>query len=116
MLPQRPLHRDTILVLPPSPTRLRLQLYTSRRAQDPVKTLRIAVAGNMRLSDVLRQVLHEEGAGGVPERGMVKWVGEWRQVGTSVRVEDIASGEGEVEVKVIVGRGNEEAGEWGRGR
>jgi hypothetical protein len=71
--------------------------------------MRVAVAGDMRVRDVVKQVLPKEYLGDVTS--FVKTRGEWVECGAPIKVGDVVDlgrfvvdGRGEVEVRIVVGR------------
>jgi hypothetical protein len=119
-VPKRTAHdlrNDEILLLPPSLTHLKISLHAHPR------TIRVAIAGDMRLRDVIKQILPQEYLHDA--RVYVKRRDEWIEAGSPTKVSDIAqSGQSvlnersEVEVRLVVG--GREKGEgmgrhgWGR--
>ncbi|KAF2128490.1 hypothetical protein P153DRAFT_386609 [Dothidotthia symphoricarpi CBS 119687] len=99
------LARDEVLVLPLQLTRLRVRIYSGSR---DVQSVRAVVAGDMRVRDVVGQVV---GAGDV--RVYVKRGGRWVEPGAGVKMSGVVEQQGwfageeqrEVEVKIEVGDG-----------
>jgi hypothetical protein len=114
----RDLHTSEILVLPPSLTHLKIQLYTSNNTY--LRTLRVAVAGDIRLRNVIKQVLPPEYWGDV--KSYVKTRGEWVEPGSPTKVSDVVelgrfvvNERGEVQVRIVVGGGRERDMDGARG-
>lgn len=91
------LERDTILILPPTLTRLRVHMRTLYSGT--AETLHVTVAGDVHFSDVVRQLVPSTQlpAG---TRGYVRMRGSWQEPG-AVRVSD------------LVGQGRGVMNEWG---
>ncbi|KAF2854392.1 hypothetical protein T440DRAFT_515102 [Plenodomus tracheiphilus IPT5] len=94
-----------ILILPPTLTRLKVSIRSSSRSSSYTstnETLRVVVAGNLRVRDVARQVCSK---GGEEMQVWVRRRGEWQEVGGTVRVGDVSErGEGrDVEVRIVIG-------------
>ncbi|EAT83414.1 hypothetical protein HBI56_116250 [Parastagonospora nodorum] len=107
------LRADQILILPPTLTALKICLHS----QGPKRTIRAAVAGDMRLRDVVKQVLPQEYLRDA--RVHVKSRGEWLEPGSPMKVSDIAemgrfarNERGEVEVRIAVENDRRERREY----
>jgi hypothetical protein len=114
----RDLRSSEILILPSSLTRLKLQLRDTNNTY--IRTLRATIAGDMRLRDVIKQVLPSEYLGDV--KSYVRTKGEWVEPGSSTKISDVVelgrfvvNERGEVEVKIVVGGGREKERDGGRG-
>ncbi|KAH7074692.1 hypothetical protein BKA63DRAFT_319519 [Paraphoma chrysanthemicola] len=101
-------HEDEVLILSPDLTRLRIQVRSAHSSE----SMRAAVAGDMRLRDVVKQVLSNAHGGEVLVQ--VKVRGEWVDISGSHMISEIVEhGRGvlnsrqEVEVRVSVGTGRE---------
>ena len=99
---------DEILILPSSLTHLKISLH----AHYDKRTIRAAVAGDMRLRDVIKQLLPQEYLSDA--RAYVRSRGEWIEPGAPTKVSDVAdlgrfavNERREVEVKIVVGRERE---------
>jgi hypothetical protein len=97
------LRGDDVLILSPDLTRLRIHIRTNHSTE----TVRAAVAGDMRLRDVVRQLLPNNHSSEIIVQ--VKLRGEWQELGTSCKISDIAelgrdvmNDRQEVEVKLVV--------------
>lgn len=95
------LEGDHVLILPQAPTRLRVQMQTQRGGG----RVKVAVAGDMRFRDVVKQLLPAHYSGEV--RACVKLRGEWQEPGPSMKVSDLVEQRrfgldeaGEIEVKI----------------
>jgi hypothetical protein len=100
------LRSDTILILPPTLTNLKITLHTHTLQRN--NTIRAAVAGDMRLRDVVKQILPHNYLCDV--RVYVRSRGEWVEPGSPVKVSDIVelgrvtrNERGEVEIKIVAG-------------
>ncbi|KAL5121737.1 hypothetical protein ACEQ8H_000424 [Pleosporales sp. CAS-2024a] len=99
------LRTDQILILPSHLTPLKISLHTHA----PPRAIRAAVAGDMRLRDVVKQVLPHDLLGDA--RVHVKSRGEWVEPGNPIMVSHVvdlgrfATNErGEVEVRIMLAR------------
>lgn len=112
-LPRKTAHElrssDEILILPPCLTHLKVSLF----AQHSSRKMRVAVAGDMRLRDVIKQLLPQEYLRDT--RVYVKARDEWVEPGAQTKVGDVRdlgqfvmNERNEIEVRVIVG--NNDAG------
>jgi hypothetical protein len=106
----RDLHTSEILILPSTLTRLKILLYATNNTY--LRTLRAVVAGDMRLRDVIKQILPSEYWGDM--KSYVKTSGEWVEPGSPTKVSDVAelgrfvvNERGQVEVRIVVGGGRE---------
>lgn len=107
------LRAEQILILPPTLTALKISLHS----HGPKRTIRAAVAGDMRLRDVVEQVLAQEYL--CDARVHVKSRGEWVETGSPMKVSDIAemgrfarNERGEVEVKIVIAIARRERREY----
>ncbi|OAL02482.1 hypothetical protein IQ06DRAFT_117057 [Phaeosphaeriaceae sp. SRC1lsM3a] len=101
----RALRADDILILPPALTRIKISLLEGHQL---VRNIRVAVAGDMRLRDVIKQVLAQESLSDA--RTYVKSRGEWTEAASPVKVSGIVdlgrfavNEKGEVEVRIVIG-------------
>ncbi|CAO2649513.1 Nn.00g068980.m01.CDS01 [Neocucurbitaria sp. VM-36] len=92
------LREDDVLILTPALKLWRLKVHI--RSHHATETLCAAVAGDVRLRDVVKQLLPAAFSGEV--RVHVKARGEWQEPGLAVKVGDIAAVGREVEVKIVV--------------
>jgi hypothetical protein len=102
------LRPDTILILPTTLTNLKISLHAKILHQP--RTIYAAVAGDMHLRDVIKQILPHEYLGDA--RVYMKNRGEWLEPGSLMKVSDIVdigrfvrNERGEVEVKIVVSDG-----------
>lgn len=106
------LDRDTVLILPPMLTRLRVHIrYSYGGGGGATDPLHVAVAGDMRFRDVIRQLVGGRMQGQGEVRVFVRMRGTWVEPG-AVRVSEVVEQgrwvvdeRGEVEVKIEVGGG-----------
>jgi hypothetical protein len=107
------LRPDQILILPSTLTSLKISLHT----HTPQRTIRAAVAGDMRLRDVIKQILPQEYLHDT--RVYVKSRGEWVEPENPTKVSDIVdmgrfarNDKGEVEIRIVIGGGGREKREY----
>jgi hypothetical protein len=113
------LRPDTILILPPTLINLKITLHTHTLRR--INTICAAVTGDMRLRDVVKQILPYEL---LCDAGVyVRSKGEWVKPGSSVKVSDVVefgrvvrNERGEVEVRIVVGEKEREGRTGGNGR
>ncbi|KAH7340021.1 hypothetical protein BKA66DRAFT_577269 [Pyrenochaeta sp. MPI-SDFR-AT-0127] len=98
------LGKDEVLILPPGLTHLKVRMQMQHEGQ----VIRVAVAGDMRFRDIVKQLLPAHYQGEV--RACVKLMGEWQEPGPSAKVSDLAEqgrfgvNEGrDMEVKIEMG-------------
>jgi hypothetical protein len=98
---------DEILILPSSLTHLKVSLFVHQSS----RKMRVAVAGDMRLRDVVKQLLPQEYLRDA--RAYVKARGEWVEPGPQTKIGDVKDlgqfvmdDRSEIEVRVIVGGTN----------
>ncbi|KAF2823755.1 hypothetical protein CC86DRAFT_468778 [Ophiobolus disseminans] len=109
---------EHILILPPNLTHLKISIH----AQHARQIVRAAVVGEMRLRDVVKQVLPGEYL--QDARAYVRLRGEWIEPGAGTKISDVVelgraamNERGEVEIKVMIGGGGRERErESGNGR
>ncbi|KAH7386938.1 hypothetical protein DE146DRAFT_635711 [Phaeosphaeria sp. MPI-PUGE-AT-0046c] len=101
----RGLRTDDILILPSTLTRIKISLHDAHHA---LRNIRVAVAGDMRLRDVVKQVLSQDYWSDA--RTYVKSRGEWIEAGSPTKVGGIVdlghvavNERGEVEVRIVIG-------------
>jgi hypothetical protein len=98
------LRKDEILILPPTLTRMRVQM----RRNHATEVLRATVAGDMRFRDVVKQLVPAGCTGEV--RAYVKMRGAWQEPGLFLLSQIVEQGRfvlnerGEVDVKIEFGR------------
>ncbi|CAA9958077.1 hypothetical protein PTMSG1_01650 [Pyrenophora teres f. maculata] len=109
------LDRDTILILPPTLTRLRVHMRSppySGGGGSTTNALHVLVAGDMRFRDVVRQLIGARMRGQGEVRAFVRMRGAWVEPG-AVRVSEVVEQgrwvvdeRGEVVIKIEVGVGS----------
>lgn len=102
---------NEMLILPPSITRMCIEIRC--RHTQSSQTLRVAVPGDMRLREVLKQVLPKEYVRGAEALGKSR--GVWQEMGSLMKVSDIVKESGrnlvdETEMRVIIGNDGMERG------
>lgn len=113
----RELRNDEILIIPSILTHLKISVYSN----DDKDVIRAAMAGDMRMRDVLKQILPQEC---LPDaKSYVRRRGEWTEPGGSILISQVVElgrfamdESGEVEVRVVVGDGRKQERERERAK